>query len=547
MREVRRFPGLFLATVLLAYGSAVSWLVALLVLAHVIAQGLAETLSFSNALSQLGLVAGLAAARGLLGLASDWCAQRLSSRVRQALRAEAVQGILQAGPVPLAREPAGEVVSALSDGVEGVDALVREYVPRAVLAVAVPLTVLGYVVFRDPLSGLILFLTGPLIPMFMILIGMAAGAMSRKQWQAMARLSARFLDVVQGMVTLKTWNAVERHLAILADSTDEFRRRTLAVLRVAFLSAFALELIGTISTAIVAVIVGLRLLHGRMEFPEALAVLVLTPEFYAPLRAFGMAFHAGVSGRESLVRLKKYLQPEGRRTQVVGGADDGIVLEDVSAGYGGSPVVSGVSFVVHKGERVALVGPSGAGKSTVFNLLLGFLEPMDGRVGSAPIAWLPQSPYLFAGTILENITMGLKDVASEKLSAAIRAAHLEEVLNGLPDGLATRIGEQGVRLSGGQAQRVAVARAFLRDAPVLLLDEPTTHLDEAGAEAVLAALEDLMHGRTVLMITHRLESLTAVNRILVLDGGRLVAQGTHAELQTASPLYRNWIASVERV
>lgn len=529
----------------------------------------------------MAALAGLAVARAALQWGADQAAVAAASRLKAGLRERLARAVIARGPVALGGERPGELSNTLVRGVDALDAYVGQYLPQAALAVLVPALVALVVLLVDPLSALVLVLTYPLIPLFMYLLGGAAAARTRAQWTVLARLSARFVDALQGLPTLKAFGRAGDETAAIAATTSRFRALTMGVLRIAFLSALVLELVATLSTAIVAVEVGLRLLYGRLAFQPALFVLILAPEFYRPLRALGAAFHAAAAGKEASARLEALLSgPPAPAAVGVGPAEPAahdaapppgsapvLHVHDLTVRYASDrePALDGVTFTVAAGATVALVGPSGAGKSTVASAILGFLIPDRGTLAmdehrlehAAPdgiaftrrpasearrgspldpdrwrqrLAWVPQRPYLFAGTLADNLRLARPDASEAAMMAALSRARLAEAVAAWPRGLDTPLGERGMRLSGGEAQRVALARAFLRDAPVVVLDEPTSSLDVATERAVGHALAELRRGRTVLVIAHRLSTVLDADRVVVLERGRIVEEGVPREL-----------------
>lgn len=517
---------------------------------------------------------GLSLARACLVWGSEVSAGRVAGQVKQDLRQRLAARLLSLGPAYTSGERSGELTNTVVEGVEALDAYLRQYLPQVALSALLPLTILLFVFPLDWVSGLVLLLTAPLIPVFMILIGSAADALTRRQWSSLSRMSAHFLDVLQGLATLKMLGRARDQIQAIAEISESYRRTTMAVLRVAFLSALVLEMVGTISTAVVAVQVGLRLLYGRLAFDQAFFVLILAPEFYLPLRMLGARFHAGMAGVSAAGRIFEVLGEDcaGPRAPAEGQAENRHLLgkvdekaqpmfpvsfKDVSYAYdeGRRPALNGVTLTVKQGEVVALVGRTGAGKSTVASLLLRFLGPDSGQItaGGEPlahvppalwrqrVAWVPQSPYLFYGTVSENITLGRPGARREEVIAAARRALADEFIEALPQGYDTVIGERGARLSGGQAQRIALARAFLKDAPLVILDEATAHLDPEVELQVQAAMERLLEGRTALVIAHRLGTVEAADRVLVLDGGQVVESGSHTVLMEQGGLYRGLV------
>ncbi len=504
--------------------------------------------------------------RAFLAWGSEVSAISVAVRIKSDLRQQLFNKILRLGPAYTRRERTGELVNAAVEGVEALDAWFSQYLPQLVIAALVPLSILIFIFPRDPLSGLILLVTAPLIPVFLYLIGKAAEVLTRRQWDTLSRLSAHFLDSLQGLATLKELGRSREHAASIADASDRFRDVTLGVLRVTFLSALVLELVATVSTALVAVEVGLRLLYGGLSFQPALFLLVLAPEFYIPLRMLGLRFHAGMAGTTAARRIFEVLD-----TKVPGDQESVnpvsptnpllpfslITFENLSFTYRGEtqPTLRDLGLEIRSGEHIALVGSSGVGKSTLAALLLRFIEPSSGRItiDDGPIkiipleawrslfAWVPQDPFLFHDTISANLRLAKPDATQAELSVAASLAHLDQFIQALPEGYETLIGEAGARLSAGQAQRLALARAYLKDAPILILDEPTSSLDPQQEVLVETCLRELMVDRTVITFAHRLNTVFQADRILVLEGGRIIESGTHQQLLTKGGVYASLV------
>jgi ATP-binding cassette subfamily C protein CydCD len=491
-------------------------------------------------------------ARAVLSWASEVSAFQIAARIKTDLRERVFKRLLELGPAYVRGERTGELSNTLTEGIESLDAYLSQYLPQLVLAALVPLAVLAFIFPLDLLSGFVLLFTGPLIPIFMILIGSAAEALTRKQYSQLSLMSAHFLDVLQGLTTLKIFGRSCEQIETIARVSQQYRDTTLSVLRVAFLSAFALEMIATISTAIVAVQVGLRLLYGQLDFERAFFVLVLAPDFYLPLRLLGTRFHAGMSGVAAAARIFEILELKDDRQRTTEkfsihppSSVSRIDFNEVHYSYDGTrAALNGVSFSIEPGQRVALVGATGAGKSTVVNLLLRFIESTRGEIlcGAVSlrawspddwrkqIAWVPQMPYLFNESIANNIRLARPDATMEDVMRAAQLAHADEFIRALPHAYDTMIGERGARLSGGQAQRVALARAFLKDAPVLILDEPTSNLDVETEELLQDSLERLLKDKTALIVSHRLNTAMRADQIIVLDAGRVAEIGNHQTL-----------------
>jgi ATP-binding cassette subfamily C protein CydD len=503
-------------------------------------------------------LAGIFTARAVLTWASEQAAVRAAAGVKLHLRRRLFEHLRNLGPLRLAKERSGDLAVALTDGVEALEAYYARYLPATALAALVPLAVLVFMLAADWLAGLLILLTAPLIPLFMVLIGKGAERLNQRQWRRLARLSARFLDAVQGLTTLKLFNASRREADLVARAADDYRRSTLSVLRVAFLSSLALEFFATVGVAAVAVTVGFRLLWGEMSFLHGLFVLLLAPEAYLPLRTLGTHYHArmaAIGAAERMVQILETPLPPRPEHPLAPPCPRGkaIRLRHVHFAYEpGRGALYGLDLEIWPGERLAVVGPSGAGKSTLVSLLLGFARPDSGEilVGDTPLAavdpddwrrhlaWIPQRPRIFHGTLLDNIRLGIPDAPLDAVRLAARRAGAAPFIETLPAGYATRVGEGGLGLSGGQAQRLALARAFLRDAPLLILDEPTASLDPESEALVQQGIEELARDRTVLTVAHRLHTVLAADRILVLDRGRVVQDGTHRTLVAADGPYR---------
>ncbi len=487
--------------------------------------------------------------RALLGVLREWAGQQSSIRVRRRLRSELLQQLTRLGPGYSGDHRSGELGSELLEQVEALDGFFARYLPQMALAAMLPLVILAFVFPVNWAAGLIFLLTAPLIPLFMTMVGVRAAEANRRNFAALSRLSAHFLDVVQGIVTLKLFDRSRDQAGVIEQGAEEFRQRTMQVLRLAFLSSAVLEFFGSVSIAVVAVYLGFSFL-GHLDFGywdapvnlyQGLFILLLAPEFYLPLRELGTHYHAKQEAEAAAERLRVLLEEGPVAIESEGKGIDGnirkVEIVDAQLQYPGQakPVFSNAAIKLQPGRIVALIGPSGAGKSSLLQVLLGFRRLDQGQVlindrslddvGLQPwlkqVAWVSQHTSLFPGTLRDNLLLADPDADEHRLYVALEQANALEFVRRLPEGLDSRVGERGVGLSGGQIQRLALARAFLKDAPVLLLDEPTANLDRESEMLVLSSLRRLCEGRMVLMLTHRKQSMLQADEVWQLQHGRL--------------------------
>ncbi|NTV05637.1 MAG: thiol reductant ABC exporter subunit CydD [Chlorobiaceae bacterium] len=517
-----------------------------------------------NGMEKLILPLGLFALFSILRMVFNWYSHTEANRgtliIREKVFTMLTSTVGALGPIYAKSVQSGRLSTTLLKGVEALDAYYSQYIPQIFFALFTPLLIAATILPGDPISGGILLITAPLIPLFMIVIGKSASAMTEKQWKTMSRMSGFFLDVLQGLPTLKLFAQSKRQHDAIEESGENFRHATMRVLKVAFLSSLTLELVGTIGTAIIAVGIGLRLLGGQLTFQHALFVLILTPDFYLPLRQLGTKFHAGMEGvsasKEIFAILDQSVPAPVQQTVFAvqeSAVKKPILFTDVSYTYpgGSQPALNGINAVIPAGKTTAIIGPSGAGKSTLINLLLRFQEPGEGSITldgnpiqaiplddwHKQISWVPQHPYLFNATLRENILLARPEASAEEMENALKKTGLSTFISSLPQGLETIIGEQGARLSGGEAQRVALARAFLKNATLLILDEPTSHTDPELEAALRSSIQDLKKGKTTVIIAHRLETIRSAEQIIVISQGKITQCGTHEELITNAGFY----------
>jgi len=480
--------------------------------------------------------------------AGEVAAHRTSATVTSTLRRQLLTRAVALGPSWLAGERTGELAASATQGVDALDGYFARYLPTLVLSALTPVILLACIVVRDWFSAVILALTVAVIPLFMILLGLEATRNADRQWARLSGLAATFYDLLQGLPTLRAFGRTDDGRHTLARANRELHDETMSTLKVAFLSSLALETMASVGTALVALFLGLRLLHGSLPLGTALAILVLAPEVYLPLRRAGAEFHSSAEGRAAAARILDVLDAADAVVVPTDAADvrplpdparHPLRLADITVRHTGrsQAVLDEVDLELRPGEHLAVVGESGSGKSTLLNVLMGFVVPESGGVlvgdrlltpghlrdWRRQVAWVPQRPALVRGTLEDNLRLGNPDASAGDVRRALERSGLDGLVARLPGGLATPVGEGGLTLSAGERQRIAIGRAVLRDVPVVLLDEPTAHLDAAREEELRHVLAPWLEGRSVVMAAHRGGLLGRVDRTVTLLAGHVVA------------------------
>jgi ATP-binding cassette subfamily C protein CydD len=556
--EARRIRSALARTALLSTLGTLALLAQAWVLAGMLERAVLARAGLYRLWPQGLLLLLLALARFGLGIRARQSAFGAAQTLARELRARLLRAGERRGPLGLRAEASGDLITRLVDGIEALLNYFARYLPQLSAAALVPLLLTLSVFPVDWLSGLILLLTAPLIPLFMMLVGRAAARASEHRYAQLTRLGALFIEALGGLVTLRQLGAAERFAHLLERESEEYRRLTMQVLRIAFLSALVLEFFAMVSIAIVAVLIGFRLLWGELHLRAGLFVLLLAPELYAPLRALGALRHTRMDALAAAERLSALEDLPADAAAAGAGAGQGVVTPARSRGApeirierigytpaGRKAALRELSLVLEAGRVTALVGATGAGKSTLLSLLLRFASPESGRIlvdGSdlatldpcawrERVAWVPQQSYVFEGTVRENLLLAAPCADERALARAVRGSALEPVLERLPRGLDTALGERGLGLSGGELQRLALARALLRErADLWLLDEPTAHLDAGSARDVERIIREAATTRTVLVAAHRLSAARSADWVAVLRDGRVVEQGTSEAL-----------------
>ena len=545
LRYARATRGHLLVVVALGIATAMLVLTQAELFSRGIARVVADGALRSTLSAVLAALAAVIVGRTIVAWLQDSAAQRASAIVKSQLRARLIAHTAALGPDAGASR--AEVATLSTTGLDALDDYFGQYLPQLILAVVVPFVVLARLLPADLTATFIVAVTLPLIPLFMVLVGKATEASNAKRWNALTRLSHHFLDVISGLPTLKVFGRAKAQADSVRRTTDQYRTTTMATLRVAFLSSLVLELIATLSVALVAVSVGLRLVDGGLDLRTGLLVIILAPEAYLPLRLVGARYHAAAEGLAAAERtfqvLETPLPVSGTETDLpdlrVGGS---VRVRGVSCTHSGRPGTAphAVDFEATVGQVVVLTGPSGAGKTTLLSVLLGARRPERGDVvvcgggrevplsalareaWRTQLAWVDQTPYLFTGTIADNVRLARPVADEPSVRRALDASGLSAMAAD------RRIGEAGTGLSAGEQRRVAIARAVLREAPLILLDEPTAGLDTETEADILATIRMMATNAIVIMVSHRPAAIAAADHIVTVSSSEADLLEVHA-------------------
>ena len=535
--------------------------------AYLLAQTIHNVMFEGESLAQvthlLRPLAGIILLRALFLALSERLSAFAALKIKSAMRQTLLAKLTQLGPSYIEQHGQGATLNTLHDGVEALHDYYAKYLPGVAYSALIPIAILVVIFPTDYKAGLIFLLTAPLIPFFMILVGSKAEDLNQKRWKQLAVLGNYFFDRIQGLTQLKLFNATRTELKHIAKISDDFRHATLDVLKIAFLSSFALEFLATISVALVAVIIGFRLFFGTLDFATGFVVLLLAPEFYLPLRQLGSHYHArlqGISAAADMVTILNAPLPEQpqQNSAHVNEPINTISINNLNFTYPNSNEgIKNINLALPNKGLVAVVGASGSGKSTLFDCILGFHPQVIGQISindkpldatnintlQNKIAWIPQTPTLFYQSISDNIKIAKPDASQLELEQAAHQAGALDFINTLPNGFNTLIGEQGEGLSGGQKQRIALARAFLKQAPILVLDEPTAHLDSQTEQLIQRAINDYAKTHLVLVIAHRLNTVKNANNIIVMQNGEVAQQGTYSHIAKQNGAFKTLLST----
>ncbi|NKI22965.1 thiol reductant ABC exporter subunit CydD [Paenibacillus dendritiformis] len=502
--------------------------------------------------------------RQLTALLQQKVAYRFAEKTGASLRSQLLEALFRLGPRHTRTEGTGTTVTLVLEGVGKFRKYMELFLPRMIGTAVTPVLILAYIATQDIVAALILAVTMPILIAFLILVGLAARKQTEKQWASYRQLSNHFVDSLRGLETLKFLGRSRSHGDTVSKVSDRYRSATMRTLRVAFLSSFSLDFFTMLSVASVAVSLGLRLVDGDMMLVTALTILILAPEYFLPVRMVGADYHATLDGKEAgeamqaIIRAGAQSEPAPASQALPAWTQDS-VLQMTGIGMRheeqGPSSLQGIHLEIQGFRKVGIIGASGAGKSTLIDIIGGFLHPTAGtiRVDGQERAsltgedwrkqttYIPQHPYIFSSSLADNVRFYAPDATDDEVARAMAAAGLSRLAEQLPNGLDERIGNGGRSLSGGQEQRVALARAFLSSRPVMLLDEPTAHLDIETEYELKSTMLDLFRDRLVFLATHRLHWMPDMDWIIVLQDGKVAETGTHEQLLAKRGAYYDMI------
>lgn len=497
--------------------------------------------------------------RTVLYFFSEITAKRISKNVKKELRQRVVKQLIENNYLNL---HTGEVIHLMLTKVEALEDYFSKFLPQVFLSIFIPLFIIIFVFPIDFITAVIFFITAPLIPFFMVLIGKYGEKITKKQWQSLNRLTIFFLDSIRGIKTILQFNQKKDHLIRIEKANKDFVKKTMSVLRITFLSAFVLELVSTLSIAIVAVEIGLRLLYSQISFEQAFFIILIAPEFYLPLRNLGLRFHAAINGVDAYKEIATFILNEKitsttKENNYFENVIKKVDFENVSFKYPKSEndILENFSYVFEAGHSYAIVGPNGAGKTTLVSLLLGFLRPQSGSIrindlNTAEmdqqslykhIGWLPANPAIFQGSIFENIAIANPQLTIEKAIDLLKLVDLEQFIESLPQNLNTEIQEHGISLSSGQKQKIGLLRIFARDCSLILCDEPTASLDQNSKKMVLKLFDEIKKNKIIIMVAHDLITAKSADKILFLDPGSQITSGSFDFLNSSNERFKFYV------
>ena len=550
--------GLVKLAVLIAFVSGLLLIGQLYLLAHISYDAYLQNSTQSQLSIYFVLIILIVLIRASLSWIREIVSYKAATIVKKQIREDILAHVNQLGPIELNKTSNANIITSAMEQVEGLTGLLTKFLPQVTLSGLMPLAILVFIFPQSIVCGILLLICAPLIPLFMVLVGLGAESESQKHFKTLARMSLTFLDTLKGLTTLKLFDKSKSHIQTIFLASDNYRIRTMKVLKIAFLSSAILELFTAASIALVAIYLGMGFINtgadndiwwslDNITLQGGLFILLLAPEFFMPLRELSTHYHTKAEAVGAALEIAKIfeMQPSHQaRDKIFTDKINNIKIKNLTVKYAEKIALDNISLEIKDKEKIAIVGASGSGKTTLINTLLGFikyqgsilindnneLKDLEEKSWLRNISWLGQNSSLFKGTIKGNLLLANNDASDEEITTAITNADLKEFIESLNNGLATEIGEQNIGLSGGQVQRLALARAYLKPHDVLILDEPTVSLDKNSEKKIIESLKANWHNKTVIMLTHKLSFLEYVDRIVVLADGKVIEIGTFKEL-----------------